>query len=95
MFKKISLHCVLNLYENKIDIDVPKYLDVNQKMEKSCMCENSLDENILIPSQLQLMEQEEIACVLIVGSINLLWKINLTNVLVATKKEMGKLNNIM
>ena len=42
------------------------------------MCENSLDENILIPSQLQLMEQEEIACVLIVGSINLLWKINLT-----------------
>ena len=37
--------------QNKIDIDVPKYLDVNQKMEKSCMCENSLDENILIPSQ--------------------------------------------
>ena len=30
---------------------MPKYLDVNQKMEKSCMCENSLDENILIPSQ--------------------------------------------
>ena len=30
---------------------MPKYLDVNQKMEKSCMCENSLDENILVPSQ--------------------------------------------
>ena len=59
------------------------------------MCENSLDENILIPSQLQLMEQEEIVYVLIDGSINLLWKINLTNVLVATKKEIGKLNNIM
>ena len=68
-------------------IDVPKYLDINQKMEKSGMCENSLDENILIPSQLQLMEHEEIACVLIVGSINLLWKINLTNVLVARKKK--------
>ena len=67
---------------------MPKYLDVNQKMEKSRMCENSLDENILIPSQLQLMEQEEIACVLIVGSINLLWKINLTNVLVVIKKRI-------
>ena len=55
------------------------------------MCENSLDENILIPSQLQLMEQEEIACVLIVGSINLLWKINLTNVLAATKKRNRKI----
>ena len=41
------------------------------------------------------MEQEEIVYVLIDGSINLLWKINLTNVLVATKKEIGKLNNIM
>ena len=51
MFKKISLLCVLNLCKNKIDIDVPKYLDVNQKMEKSRMCENSLNENILIPSQ--------------------------------------------
>ena len=59
------------------------------------MCENSLDENILIPSQLQLMEHEEIACVLIVGSINLLWKINLTNVLVVIKKKQENLNNIM
>ena len=42
--------CFESLY-NKIDIDVPKYLDVNQKMEKSCMCENSLDENLLMPSQ--------------------------------------------
>ena len=89
MFKKISLHCVLNLCKNKIDIDVPKYLDVNQKMEKSRMCENSIDENILIPSQCFTI------CVLIDGAINLLWKINLTNVLVATKKEIGKLNNIM
>ena len=67
---------------------MPKYLDVNQKMEKSCMCENSLDENILIPSQLQLMEHEEIAYVLIVGSINLLWKINFINVLVVIKKKI-------
>ena len=52
------------------------------------MCENSLDENILIPSQLQLMEHEEIACVLIVGSINLLWKINFINVLVVIKKKI-------
>ena len=40
----------------------------------------------------RLMEQEEIVYVLIDGTINLLWKIN---VLVATKKEIGKLNNIM
>ena len=51
MFKKISLHCVLNLCKNKIDIDVPKNLDINQKVEKCCVCENSLDENILMPSQ--------------------------------------------
>ena len=58
-------------------------------MEKSCMRENLPDENILIPSQCFTI------CVLIDGTINLLWKINLTNVLVATKKEIGKLNNIM
>ena len=57
MFKKISLLCVLNLCKNKIDIDVPKYLDVNQKMEKSRMCENSLDENILIPSQYKSLQK--------------------------------------
>ena len=79
----------MNLCKNKIDIDVPKNLDINQKIEKCCVCENSLDENILIPSQCFTI------CVLIDGSINLLWKINLTNVLVATKKEIGKLNNIM
>ena len=89
MFKKIYLLCVLNLCKNKIVIDVPKYLDINQKMEKSRICENSLHENILIPSQCFTI------CVLIDGTINLLWKINLTNVLVATKKEIGKLNNIM
>ena len=54
---KISLHCVLNLCKNKIDMDVPKYLDVNQKMEKSRMCENSLDENILIPSQYKSLQK--------------------------------------
>ena len=84
-----SLLCVLNLCKNEIDIDVPKNLDINQKIEKCCVCENSLDENILMPSQCFTI------CVLIDGSINLLWKINLTNVLVATKKEIGKLNNIM
>ena len=89
MFKKISLHCVLNLCKNKIDIDVPKNLDINQKIEKCCICKNSLDENILIPSQYFTI------CVLIDGTINLLWKINFTNVLVVTKKEIGKLNNIM
>ena len=75
--------------QNEIDIDVPKSLDINQKMKESRICENSLDENILIPSQCFTI------CVLIDGSMNLLWKINLTNVLVATKKEIGKLNNIM
>ena len=84
-----SLLCVLNLCKNKIDIDVPKNLDINQKIEKCCVCENSLDENILMPSQCFTI------CVLIDGTINLLWKINLTNVLVTTKKEIGKLNNIM
>ena len=84
-----SLLCVLNLCKNKIDIDVPKNLDINQKIEKCCVCENSLDENILMPSQCFTI------CVLIDGSINLLWKIILTNVLVATKKEIGKLNDIM
>ena len=84
-----SLLCVLNLCKNKIDIDVPKNLDINQKIEKCCVCENPLNENVLIPSQCLTI------CVLIDGSINLLWKINLTNVLVATKKEIGKLNNIM
>ena len=58
-------------------------------MEESRICENSLDGNILIPSQCFTI------CVLIDGTINLLWKINLTNVLVTTKKEIGKLNNIM
>ena len=57
MFKKISLHCVLNLCKNKIDIDVPKSLDINQKMEKSRICENSLDENILIPSQYKSLQK--------------------------------------
>ena len=66
MFKKISLHCVLNLCKNKIDIDVPKYLDINQKIEKCCVCENSLDENILMPSQCFTI------CVLIDGSMNLM-----------------------
>ena len=33
------------------------------------------------------MEQEEIVYVLIDGSINLLWKINFTNVLVTTKMK--------
>ena len=46
-----SLLFVLNLCKNKIDIDVPKNLDINQKIEKCCVCENSLDENILMPSQ--------------------------------------------
>ena len=54
---KISLHCVLNLCKNKIDIDVPEYLDINQKMEKSRMCENSIDENILIPSQYKSLQK--------------------------------------
>ena len=89
VFRKISLHCVLNLCKNKIVIDVPKYLDINQKMKKCCICKKSPDENILIPSQCFTI------CVLIDGTINLLWKINLTNVLAATKKEIGKLNNIM
>ena len=57
MFKKISLLCVLNLCKNEIDIYVPKYLDVNQKMEKSRMCENSIDENILIPSQYKSLQK--------------------------------------
>ena len=57
MFKKISLHCVLNLCKNKIDIDVTKSLNINQKMEKSRMCENSLDENILIPSQYKSLQK--------------------------------------
>ena len=59
-------------------------------MEKSCMRENLLDENIL-----RSMEQEEIVYVLIDGSINLLWKINLTNVLVVIKKRIRQINNIM
>ena len=46
-----SLLCVLNLCKNKIDIDVPKHLGINQKMEKCCICKKSPDENILIPSQ--------------------------------------------
>ena len=79
----------MNLCKNKIVIDVPKYLDINQKMKKCCICKKSPDENILIPSQCFTI------CVLIDGSMNLLWKINLTNVLVATKKEIGKLNNII
>ena len=86
---KISLHCVLNLCKNKIDVDASKNLDINLKMENFRTYENSLDENILIPSQCYTI------CVLIDGTINLLWKINLTNVLVATKKEIGKLNNII
>ena len=57
MFRKISLHCVLNLCKNKIDIDVPKNLDINQKVEKCCVCENSLDENILIPSQYKSLQK--------------------------------------
>ena len=38
-------------------MDAPKYLDVNQKMEKSRMCENSIDENILIPSQYKSLQK--------------------------------------
>ena len=34
--------------------------------------------------------EDDPGSLLIDGTINLLWKINLTNVLVATKKEMGK-----
>ena len=52
-----SLLCVLNLCKNKIDIDVPKNLDTNQKIEKCCVCENSLDENILIPSQYKSLQK--------------------------------------
>ena len=36
---------------------MPKYPDVNQKKEKYCMCENSLDENILIPSQYKSLQK--------------------------------------
>ena len=39
--KQDPLLCVLNLCKNKIDIDVPKNLDINQKMEKCCVSENS------------------------------------------------------
>ena len=46
-----SLHCVLKLCKNKIDIEALKNLDIDQKIEKSCMCENSLDEINLMPSQ--------------------------------------------
>ena len=82
MFKKISLHCILNLCKNKIDVDASKNLDINLKMENFHIYENSLDENILIPSQCFTI------CVLIDGSMNLLWKINLTNVLVVIKKRI-------
>ena len=44
---KISLHCVLNLCKNKIDVDASKNLDINLKMENFRTYENSLDENIL------------------------------------------------
>ena len=57
MFKKISLHCVLNLCKNKIDADVPKNLDINQKMENFRIYEISLDENILIPSQYKSLQK--------------------------------------
>ena len=57
MFKKISLHCVLNLCKNKIDVDAPKNLDINQKMENFRIYENSLDENILIPSQYKSLQK--------------------------------------
>ena len=69
------------LCKNKIVIDVPEYLDINQKMKKCCICKKSPDETILIPSQCFTI------CVLIDGSMNLLWKINLTNVLVVIKKK--------
>ena len=36
---------------------MPKNLDVNQKMEKSRMCENSIDENISIPSQYKSLQK--------------------------------------
>ena len=39
-------------------MDAPKYLDVNQKMEKSRMCENSLYENILIQSQYKSLQKK-------------------------------------
>ena len=57
MFKKISLHCVLNLCKNKIDVDASKYLDINLKMENFRIYENSLDENILIPSQYKSLQK--------------------------------------
>ena len=57
MFKKISLHCVLNLCKNKIDVDASKNLDINLKMENFRTYENSLDENILIPSQYKSLQK--------------------------------------
>ena len=57
MFKKISLHCVLNLCKNKIDVDASKNLDINLKMENLRIYENSLDENILIPSQYKSLQK--------------------------------------
>ena len=44
MVQKVSIkwkYCVLSTLR----------FDINQKIEKCCVCENSLDENILIPSQ--------------------------------------------
>ena len=55
--ENLSTLCFESLW-NKIDMDVPRYLDVNQKMEKSRMCENSLDENILIPSQYKSLQKK-------------------------------------
>ena len=54
--ENLSTLCFESLW-NKIDMDVPKCLDVNQKMEKSRMCENSIDENILIPSQYKSLQK--------------------------------------
>ena len=53
------------------------------------MCENSPGENILIPSQCFMI------CVLIDGTINLLWKTKFHKRPGCDKNEMENLNNIM
>jgi len=47
----------LNLCKNKIDVDASKNLDINLKMENFRIYENSLDENILIPSQYKSLQK--------------------------------------
>ena len=54
--ENLSTLCFESL-QNEIDIDVPKSLDINQKMEESRICENSLDENVLIPSQYKSLQK--------------------------------------